>query len=121
MSVQRLLTERLAEPEGILKHTEGMSPNERLFVQLREAEATVKNAEEDRDKLKAEARRLVEDGEMVGSVELGHYELGEPAETVTFDYRKAAMNGLFTLKDIEPYMTRKPKQRSLLFKKPEKA
>lgn len=112
------LQERLQEPSAVMKAGEGMTENERLFLELRQTEAAIKTLTEHKDKLKEEVKALVNDGEMVGNPELGHYGYQDRV-TTTFDWKAASMAGLFTTEQAAPFM-KKTEVKALVLIKAEK-
>lgn len=118
------LQQRIQEAEETARRNdlkEGLSETEGLVVDLRAIEAKIKYLEDERDQLRAEIRVRLEDGESIGSNApgVGYMVLQPSSPRVTFDYKQAMMDGLFSTKDAEPYLKTTTPKPSLVYRKPQ--
>lgn len=107
MSVELQLQQRLEEPQGTMNAAAqnlDLSEAERLCIAIRQQEAKVKAEEEKLTLLKDEAKELTRTGEIVGGESANGYYTFTTEQRKTFDWKKAAMNGLFTEQQAAPFM-----------------
>ena len=113
---------RLQEPDTTVANAVrqcGLTPEERIVARLREIEAQIKTLETEKDAIKAEIREGVKDGVVYGSTEIGGYYTLESRNSERFDWKKAAMSGLFTLDQAAPFIKRTTSE-ALVFKRLER-